>query len=341
MILLSADKQQYKANLHCHSTCSDGRLSPAELKAAYKAHGYHILAITDHESPRSHNELSDDEFLMITGYEAYIRPDPNCRYDVFSPEIHLNLFAKDPDNNTLVGYNPACCKYLSADEQAALPKTGSQRTREYSTDYINEFIRTACESGYLVAYNHPVWSMETDERIASYDGIFSMEIVNGNSDVINGLEYNGALYDRLLRQGKHWFVHACDDNHNVHGFDDPENDSFIGATVILADKLCYDNVITAMENGDMYATTGPTLEEITFDGEAVHVKCSDAVAVYCHIGSKAPAHIHAEQGKTITDVTLPVHPLARYIRISIVDQNGKRADTRAYFRDELGLPPIE
>ena len=30
----------YKANLHAHSTLSDGRLTPEELKAAYKAHGY-------------------------------------------------------------------------------------------------------------------------------------------------------------------------------------------------------------------------------------------------------------------------------------------------------------
>lgn len=38
----------YKANLHCHSTLSDGALSPAELKEAYKAKGYSVIAYTDH-----------------------------------------------------------------------------------------------------------------------------------------------------------------------------------------------------------------------------------------------------------------------------------------------------
>ena len=71
--LISPDKKQYKANLHCHSTLSDGSRTPLELKAMYKEHGYDILAITDHCHPKSHASLSDKDFLMLTGYEAYIR----------------------------------------------------------------------------------------------------------------------------------------------------------------------------------------------------------------------------------------------------------------------------
>ena len=51
---ISQDKKQYRANLHAHSTLSDGKLSPEELKRAYRAQGYSILAITDHEHPKSH-----------------------------------------------------------------------------------------------------------------------------------------------------------------------------------------------------------------------------------------------------------------------------------------------
>ena len=79
--LISPDKHQYKANLHCHSTLSDGCKTPSELKEMYKSHGYSILAITDHERPASHTELSDEEFIMLTAYENYIRPDPQGRYN--------------------------------------------------------------------------------------------------------------------------------------------------------------------------------------------------------------------------------------------------------------------
>ena len=99
----------YKANLHCHSTISDGRLTPEELKEAYKNAGYQVLAITDHCSPHPHNDLTDDEFLLLTGYEAYIRPDKNGNYNAFAPEVHLNLFAKDPKNETLICYNRGSC----------------------------------------------------------------------------------------------------------------------------------------------------------------------------------------------------------------------------------------
>ncbi len=46
----------------------------------YKAHGYSILSITDHETPKSHSYLSDSEFLAITGYETYVRTTAECCY---------------------------------------------------------------------------------------------------------------------------------------------------------------------------------------------------------------------------------------------------------------------
>ena len=33
----------YKANLHSHTTISDGRLSPREMRDLYRDHGYSIL----------------------------------------------------------------------------------------------------------------------------------------------------------------------------------------------------------------------------------------------------------------------------------------------------------
>ena len=150
MYLISPDKKQYKANLHCHSTCSDGKKTPEELKELYKSHGYSILAITDHETPKSHNELTDDEFLMLTGYEAYIRPDPNGVVNHYGSEIHMNLFARDKNNENLICYNPHYLKYLPLEKHGEVKKVGSEEPRQYSVEYINKFIRTAKENGYIV-----------------------------------------------------------------------------------------------------------------------------------------------------------------------------------------------
>ena len=39
-----------RADLHCHTTCSDGGLTPAELVAAARAAGLETIAITDHDT---------------------------------------------------------------------------------------------------------------------------------------------------------------------------------------------------------------------------------------------------------------------------------------------------
>ena len=341
MYLISPDKKQYKANLHCHSTNSDGKLTPEQLKEAYKNHGYSVLSITDHEVPADHTHMTDQDFLMLTGYEAYIRPDPNCSYDVYAPEVHLNLFARDPHNTAIVCYNSNYCKYHTSEQKEALIKVGSQRTREYTVEYVNEFIRTAKENGYLVSYNHPVWSMESEERIMAYEGCFSMEMCNYSSLIENNLEYNGALYDRLLRSGKRLFVHSADDNHNGRPFGDPKCDSFGGATMILADELSYDAVYNAMEKGDMYSTMGPTFKSIYFDGEKLHIECSEVVAIYSLWGTKAPDCVRAKPGETLTHAVLKVGKRCNYVRVSIMDKDGNYADTRAFTREELGWAPVD
>ena len=53
--LLPQDGQFYKANLHCHTVISDGHLTPAEVKEAYVAQGYAVVAFTDHRGrPETH-----------------------------------------------------------------------------------------------------------------------------------------------------------------------------------------------------------------------------------------------------------------------------------------------
>ncbi len=191
--LISNQMPQYKANLHSHSTLSDGRLTPEEMKAAYKAHGYQILSVTDHEYPHAHNDMTEPDFLMITGYEAYIRPDKDCHYNRYTPEIHLNLFARNPENEAIVNYNSRCCKYAPEEVKEAFCKVGSQRQREYSLSYIQEFIDTARANGYIVSLNHPQWSMDSFPFWLSLKNCFSMEMCNFSCQVGSQQEYNAQL----------------------------------------------------------------------------------------------------------------------------------------------------
>lgn len=334
--LLDSTKKQYKANLHCHSNLSDGKLTPEELKEAYKERGYDILAITDHCRPYNHSHLSEEDFLLLTGYEAYIRTTAG-KHDAFAPEVHLNLFAKDPANLKYICYNKGYCKYVPEEEHDRLDRVGSERPREYTAEYINEFIRTAVENGYLVSYNHPFWSMESEERILSYENCFSLEMYNTSSYLVNHLENGEMLYDAMLRRGMRIGCHAGDDNHNKYPFGDPECDSFGGHTMILADTLEYGQILGALERNDCYATTGPRIHGISVcdgeEGKYVHVECSDAKQIYLFNGSKGVKHVTAREG-VLTSADFPLHPKARFIRVAVYDENGGVANSRGYFREE-------
>jgi len=190
------------------------------------------------------------------------------------------------------------------------------------------------DNGYLVAYNHPVWSMESEERILSYENIFSLEIDNYGSWQSNRLEHCGALYDKLLRSGKGWFCHSADDNHNYYDINDSlKSDSFGAFTMIMAEALDYPSVISAMEKGEMYASTGPEIYEVSVDGEKVAVKCSNASAIICYDGSKSPKRLEDVSGN-LNEAGFLLNDRAEYFRISVIDKNGKIASTRGFFRKE-------
>ena len=71
---LLSERKGYKANLHCHTTDSDGHVSPEEMKRQYKERGFSVLAYTDHAYMRDRTSLSDENFVAISGYENHLEP---------------------------------------------------------------------------------------------------------------------------------------------------------------------------------------------------------------------------------------------------------------------------
>lgn len=65
--------QFYKGNIHCHTTCSDGKLSPDAIVKAYQDKGYDFLAITDHNVFSHYTCYDTDRFVMIQGVEGNLR----------------------------------------------------------------------------------------------------------------------------------------------------------------------------------------------------------------------------------------------------------------------------
>ena len=109
---LLPNTKQYKANLHSHTTLSDGKIKPEDVVAGYKAHGYDILAITDHEYITNHQHMADENFIILTGYELSLYKDyPASVSWRDRTYCHLNLYAKNPYEDTHVCFAPKCSTF--------------------------------------------------------------------------------------------------------------------------------------------------------------------------------------------------------------------------------------
>lgn len=335
--LLPADQPFYKANLHCHSTLSDGAKSITELKDYYRAAGYSVLAYTDHDIfLRHYEELSDESFLALNGFEYEVNAP---RTDDFSETrtCHVCMIAKRPDIKRHPLWHRT--KYLFGNaprsrELVEFDPTLPDFEREYTPASINEAMHRAREAGFFVTYNHPTWSLESYPEYSHYEGMDAMEIVNYSCQASGYPEYNARVYDDLLRQGKHLFCIAADDNHNHN----PANpDSFGGFVMISAPALTYTDITDALAEGRFYASEGPEIRSLSYDTETheVTITCSAARAVALTTDTRHTAVAHGTPEAPLTSATLSLCGKEKYFRLTVTDFDGRHADTNAYFPAEL------
>lgn len=327
-ILLDPDKSYYKGNMHCHSTLSDGKLTPQELKAAYKSQGYHFLALTDHEVLYDNSYLDDEDFLTITSTEYAIKEfsDQSTLKNLHMRVCHLNLYAKEQHNTNNVYYCAAVDHYSQPAVKADSLRRFGDHPRPYSAQTINDIIRTANENGFFVSYNHPRWSLENYGQYGQYEGLWGVEIYNTGVNMGGIYEYNIAAADDFLRDGKHIFVTCGDDNHNVRGL----RDSFGAFVMVNARELSYGAIISALLQGDFYTSTGPTIESLVLEGNRVTIRCSEARQICLSTsGRYAQSKIAGEDG-LLREAVFDIREDSQYFRLDVIDAFGNRANTQAY-----------
>ena len=321
----------YKANLHSHSTVSDGSRTPKELKEAYKAHGYSVFAYTDHEVLVDHSDLNDENFLALKGYEIAVGQTKEQKKHLADKCCHLCLIALDPATKNQVLWHRE--KFKGYADRATFDESTPDYERVYSPEGINDMIRIAREAGFFVTYNHPVWSHETAREYLSYEGFNAMEICNYLSYSDGMDDYNPYVYDEMLREGKRVFCVGCDDNHNRHA--NTFQDSFGAFTVIKAEKLDYKAITAAMLRGDMYASQGPLIEELWYEDGRVHIKCTPAKKISLVTETRFCRVAYGKEGELLSEASFDVDAKVGYFRLTVTDAEGKNANTRAYFMDVL------
>ena len=306
---LLGEKNFYKANLHSRSSRSDGRLSPEELKKLYKKNGYSVLSITDNE-PKAYPELCDESFTVFSGFDFGARdkevtgaPTKSCTFTAIS---------------------------LNENPNGVLPFDA-----EYGSDKINRFISEYRKNGYFITYDHPIRSLEVAPDFLKYKNLDAIEIINYSSLVEGYDEYNSFAYDLFLRYENRMFAVATDGNRNERPLSSERSDSLGAFTMIDAESPKYSDIAKALSEGRFYASEGPEIKSLWIKGDSLNIRCSPADRIILSAGRRAVRSFYANENEPLTAATFKIFSQDIFVRILVIDKEGKKAYTRAYYLDEI------
>ena len=318
--LLPKNVTYYKANLHCHTTISDGKMTPEEIKRHYQERGYQVLAITDHDRYGNHSELCDENFVAIAALETEINQAGDMSWN-YRRTWHMNWYDTCPERD------------------AGIKKALTCPSEAYeSLDQVNAYVKKMTELGFLGCYNHPYWSLQTCDEYTKLKGMWGMEIYNHGGEMDGLYGYHPQAYDEMLRSGQRLFCVAADDNHNSMAQDGGLYDSFGGYVMIGAVSLTYGGIIDALKKGHFYSCCAPDgqeeaprILELTCTGNRVHVKCTPADKIFLKTAGRNCHRAAARPGETITEADSELNGEEGYIRAEITDGKGRHTVSNAYF----------
>jgi hypothetical protein len=106
-------------------------------------------------------------------------------------------------------------------------------------------------------------------------------------------------------------------------------------TYILSDRLDYASIISALENKDFYATTGPRIFSLGVEEGTIRVKTDEAERILFITNNHHRKAVLSKSGEHVTQAEFTVSSKDKWVRVEVVGFDGKRAFTRAFSQDEL------
>ena len=291
----------YKGNTHTHTLNSDGDSTPDDVVRWYREHGYHFLVLTDHNYLTAVDALNalhgaDERFLVIKGEEVTDR--------FGEKSLHVNGLdvarRVDPQGGTSV------------------------------VDVLNRNVAAIRAANGIPHINHPNfrWSI-TGQELQQVRNNRLFEIYNGHPRVnqlggggVPGLE---EVWDAILSSGMLLYGIAVDD---AHTFKQPGNPDVAGPgrgwVSVRAPRLDTRALLSALERGDFYASTGVELAdiEVTADRMRVVVKPDTDVKYRIQFIGRGGRVVH-ESIEPAATYTFTGNE--GYVRARVLESNGRIA----------------
>ena len=294
----------FKGNLHTHTLWSDGDDFPEMIAEWYRDHGYHFLALSDH------NVLSNsDRWMAGAAVNRRAGVDVVGKYrkrfgDAWvqrrGDEVRLKTF------DEYRGLVEERGRFLMIQSEELTGGAGDGRTLQMNATYLAEqltfqmgsTIRESMtrnlqmveESGkrtgreVMLHVNHPnyKWGV-TAEDLAAVVGERFFEVwngVDGDNDPGDATRPGtDAIWDtaNTLRITQYsappLYGLATDDSHNHHGnkTHSPPGRAWV---MVRARHLTPESIVRALRAGEFYSSTGVELEDVSFVGKRLALKIS-------------------------------------------------------------------
>ena len=283
--------QWYRGNTHSHSTESDGRLPIAERFGAYREAGYDFLVLTDHRKVNDVSAHSSGDFLAISGSEVH----------------PANPYGGDRYHIVAINIHERInCAEL----------------------HPNAVIDEIKKQGGEAVLCHPYWCGHTLVDYLPLRDYFAVEVYNDTCMGI-GKGFSEEAWDSLLDKVGPVFGIAADDAHGT------QHDCFHGWVMVKAAELTIESIMTAFRSGAFYSTLGPELTDLKVVGtngqRKLIVNCSPAKVVFFKGQRSRGRRIVAPEGEMLTEVEYEVPTSAKYVRVEVIDEQGKKAWSNPLF----------
>lgn len=264
-------QNQYKGQMHCHTTNSDGNLSPANVVAKYVGYGYDFMTITDHNYITPNPSPNADIVWMGNSYEDTWNAAGHQHMNVWNcsevinkvnqyttsntPLILVNHYVKN--GNSVLSYNhPEYPVVYASDVTLGGLPSGISFVEIYNSTiqtYLGEVdsLPAVANFGDMVTYNNGTRYINTSITKASPNWQATTEEANPDGNLDRGFRI-------MLDNGHKVFCDAVDD---FHRGDNMENR---GWQMVFANSRTKQSIWNGLLMGASYASTGVSLNDVSF-----------------------------------------------------------------------------
>lgn len=295
----------YKGNLHTHTYWSDGDEFPEMVLDWYKAQGYNFVALSDHNTV-----ARDEKWVLIqksplyeTSFQNYLTKfgEEWVQYKTDTGRIQVKLKTFDEYKNKMEGdgffiipseeitnmVNKTPVHVNATNLRDFIPAPNGNTVAEAMQLSVDAVLKQRGETGtpMFPHINHPnfYWAVTLEDMI-NLKGERFFEVYNGHPLVRNYGDSihlsTETMWDKIniaytTNNQPLMYGLATDDSHNYHEFGTAFSNAGRGWVMVNAESLNAESLITAMEAGDFYSSTGVELDKLLVEDNEIVIQVAE------------------------------------------------------------------